>query len=258
MEIRSTRHSLRELNKLLGFEVRNILYKNKSINENQLIQFKKVLNLNFKSKEIEFDYARNLGIYASTDPLKKIRKCGELAEFIGIMLGDGNIYRNRIKIAFDKRNEKYLSYVERLFENLFGVKFKKTVYSETNQAYLYYYNKRLIEKLILLGLKRGHKIKKNIGIPGWIKENKNYVRRCIKGLIDTDGCIYFSKRDKQKYIKFTNFNRQLLEDFKKTTSMLNYSFVKANKNNWCLYRKDEVARFIKEIKPLKNTYGIMG
>ena len=53
------------------------------------------------------------------------------------------------------------------------------------------------------------------------------------------------------YIKFTNFNPQLLKDFKEITLKLGYSFAKANKNNLCLYRKDEVANFIKDISPLK-------
>ena len=91
-----------------------------------------------------------------------------------------------------------------------------------------------------------------MGVPGWIKNNKNYSKECIKGLIDTDGCIYKCKREKQIYIKFTNYNSKLLQDFKDVTKDLGYHFAKANKTNACLYRKQEVVRFINEIKPLKS------
>ena len=173
------------------------------------------------------------------------------------MLGDGNLWRNRVRIAFDKRNLYYMGYVENVFFKIFGIKLKKEILKETNQAYLYCNNLYVTAELIKYGLKKGDKIKNNLGVPQWIKRNKNYMRYCIKGLIDTDGCIYTCKREKQTYIKFTNFNQQLLREFKELTEILGYSFAKANKNNFCLYKKEEVANFIKDIKPLKYN-GAMG
>jgi len=147
-------------------------------------------------------------------------------------------------------------YVNELFRRIFNFKFKKKVYQKTNQAYLYYYNQNLIRELLKLGLKRGDKIKNNLGIPNWIKSNRIYSKRCVRGLIDTDGCMYFCKRERHIYIKFTNFNQQLLDDFKEVTKSLGYSFTKANRRNACLYRKDDVVRFINDIKPLKANKAI--
>jgi len=45
-------------------------------------------------KEIKFDYAKNLGIYSHSEPVKPIRKNKQIAEFIGIILGDGNVCKN--------------------------------------------------------------------------------------------------------------------------------------------------------------------
>ncbi len=171
------------------------------------------------------------------------------------MLGDGNLWNNRVRIAFDKRNIRYINYVSNLFEEIFGISLNKEISKKTNQAYLYCTNRFVVEKLFELGLLRGSKIKNNLGVPKWIKENKDYSKACVRGLIDTDGCIYKCKREKQIYIKFTNFNKQLLRDFKELTSKLNYNFAKANKNNWCLYRKNEVVNFINDIKPLKFIKG---
>ncbi|GEM_PF-6959147 len=40
-------------------------------------------------------------------------------------------------------------------------------------------------------------------------------------------------------------------DFKNATNSLGYSFAKGNKYNFCLYRKNEVVRFINDIQPHK-------
>lgn len=255
--VRSKNCSLNNFSEILGFEIKNICYKNISINEESLNKLNKTLNTNIKLKEIKFNQIQNLGKYAYTQPIKPISQGEKLAEFIGVMLGDGNIYKNSIRIAFDKRNTAYIYHIENLFENLFGVKTKKYIVFNTNQACLYYYNQALVEKLLGFGLKRGRKIKTCVGIPLWIKNDKKYSKNCIKGLIDTDGCIYKCKREKQTYIKFTNCNTQLLKDFKEVTRSLSYSFARANNKNVCLYRKKEVIKFINDIKPFKLVNGAM-
>lgn len=249
--------SLRNLNEKLGFEIRNVLYKNSSINEEQLRKLENCLNKNFNLKRIYLDYGKNFGLSIKTKPIPSIKYTQDLSEFIGIMLGDGNIWKNRVRIAFDKRNVFYVKYVFNLFKKVFNLELKKEINEKTNQLYLYCNNLFVVEALLDFGLKRGDKIKNNVGIPEWIKNNKIYSKLCIRGLIDTDGCIYYSKRDKQTYVKFTNFNPQLFQDFKEVTLKLGYPFAKANKNNWCLYRKKEVAIFIKDIKPLKSIFGVV-
>ncbi len=256
-EIVDCKYGINELERNLGFCVKNIINKNKSINEEHLEKLKKFLKISENLEEIKFDYAKNLGMFSFTQPIKKVRVNEHLAEFIGIMLGDGNIYENRIHIAFDKRNKIHTNHVRNLFESLFGIQLREKMYKETNQLYLYCYNKDLVQKLIQLGLKRGNKIKNLVRIPEWIKQNRKYSMFCIRGLIDTDGCVYKCKREKQTYIKFTNFNPKLLEDFKEIVKNLGYSFAKSNIRNACLYRKSEVAKFIEEIKPLKAHIGVI-
>ena len=256
-DIINSPYSQRHLSRILGFEIKNIVSRNKSIREDHLEKLTSFLKIKHKLNEINFNYAKNFGKYAETQPLKNVVRDKNLAEIIGIMLGDGNLNRNRVRVCFDKRNIRYMQYVKYLFKGVFGVDLREEIIKKTNQAYLYCYNKFLMLELINLGLKKGDKIKNKLTIPDWIKENEEYSASCIKGLIDTDGCIYFSKRDKQTYIKFTNFNLILLKDFKILTDKLNYRFAKANKNNFCLYRKEEVARFINDIQPVKSVQGVV-
>lgn len=46
----------------------------------------------------------------------------------------------------------------------------------------------------LLGLSIGDKIKNKVEIPNWIFNHKKYLLSCIRGLFDTDGCCYLTKK----------------------------------------------------------------
>lgn len=256
--IKNSQYTMDQFSKELGFEIRNIYFYNKTIREDHLQKLNHMLGLNLPLKEIKLNYIKNLRKYARPHPIKSVKKGERLAEFIGIMLGDGNIYLNNIHIAFDERDVYYIKYVKNLFEDVFGIKAKEKSSKFNRAYYLYCYNKNIANKLIEFGLKRGNKIKNQLGMPRWIKRNKNYSQKCIKGLIDTDGCIYFCKREKQRYIKFTNHNQTLLNDFKKITKNLGYSFEKSSKTNTCLYRKNEVVKFINDIQPIKSITGVVG
>jgi hypothetical protein len=134
-----------------------------SIREDHLQKLNPLLKINLNLKEIEFDFIKNLGTNAFTEPIKKVNKSEDLAELVGIMLGDGNMWRTHIKIAFDKRNKKYMDYVEKLFDKVFGIHLRTVIIEKTNQAYLYCYNKLASQKLLDFELKRGDKIKNNLG-----------------------------------------------------------------------------------------------
>lgn len=254
--IKNHPYSMDKMSRLLGFEIKNIYHKNISINEKHWKKLNSLLNLNLQLKEIKFDFTKNLGTHAVARPIKPISKCNELAEFIGIILGDGNVFEDQISIAFDKRNVDYMDYVEKLCKELFGVMFRRKFMKDRNTGYLYFYSKNLVSGLLNLGLKRGDKIKNQLGIPKWIKLNNGYSKTCIRGLVDTDGCIFICKREKQKYVNFTNHNKQLFNDFKEVTRNLGYSFAKSNKTNTRLYRKEEVVKFINDIKPFKSIQGV--
>jgi len=44
-----------------------------------------------------------------------------------------------------------------------------------------------------LGLKTGNKVKQQVDVPGWIKNNKKFQIACVRGLMDTDGSIFIHK-----------------------------------------------------------------
>jgi len=131
-------------------------------------------------------------IIGITKPIKKPRFSKELAEFIGIMLGDGCISKYQVSITLcNKDEENYSKFIKKLIRKLFCV--PVTVLEREKYSTIDLVVSRInlvrfcIEKL---GLKRGNKIKQQIDIPKWIKNNRSYSIACTRGLIDTDGSIF--------------------------------------------------------------------
>ncbi len=254
--ITNSKYSLNELNKLCKFNIKNIYYYNQSINEEYLDRLTKILRIDkeiLNLKKFNFDYSKNFGHYSYGGPFKFNGVSTKFAEFIGIMLGDGNIHKNQLSIVIDSRDYLLKKHIKNLFKYLFSLDLHEYKPKYTNAIKLYKNNKKMISLLIRYGLKRGNKIKNNICIPNWIKAKGSYIRACLRGLILTDGCLYYCKRDKKFYIKFTNHSFTLLEDFKYVAKKIGFNFVKANRYNVALYRKNLVVSFINEIK-LHNLY----
>lgn len=155
----------------------------------------------------------------------------ELAEFAGILLGDGCISRRQIAITLHHIDDKaYGRYVVSLIKRLFHVPVaayhsrKDSVidFVVSRSELVKYCNKKL-------GLKTGNKAKQQVDIPQWIKENKNYLTACIRGLVDTDGCVFQHKykvKNKWFYYKklsFSNRSKPLIDSVFNFLKRLNMS-----------------------------------
>lgn len=205
-----------------------------------------------------------LNSLGSTIKLNKVPFNENLAEFIGAVLGDGNIcfYKtNRkerkvgvyhIRIAGDLKKDKdyHLNYLGNLCKSLFNLKVNEILHRRQNERFLDIKSKELVNFFIDMGLKAGDKIKNNTTIPSWIFDNTRFLRVCVRGLIDTDGCIFrMSKRDPNLIrIKFTNHNSTLLKDTRKAFILLGFnpSEITCNREFY-ISRQDEIKKYLKEI-----------
>lgn len=111
----------------------------------------------------------------------------ELAEFFGIMMGDGGMTKYQITVSLHYKERQYGEYVAHLMEKLFGV--HPTIRRMKNVHTYVLFRVELVKYLNGLGLKVGNKIRQNLDFPVWIKENKKYLAECLRGLFDTDGCL---------------------------------------------------------------------
>lgn len=199
------------------------------------------------------ELAKELGFLIRKE-IRYPNKSPELAELIGILIGDGGITDYQVRVTLNKKADgRYADYIAKLFRDLFCL--KPTVSEEKNEntCNIIVCSRNLVEYLIKLGLKKGNKIKQRIDIPGWIKRNKRLKIACLRGLIDTDGCFYVDiHKRKNKYyfnpaIDFSTHSLPLFLSVKKILRDLNYHPT-GKKEHIRLRRKNEIIRYFKEIR----------
>ena len=150
-------------------------------------------------------------------PIKKPRQSEELAEFVGIVLGDGGITQYQVTISFHSVDEKgYSKFVADLIKRLFDVQIGVHYDKNDLEFDLVISRSELVRFCIeKLGLKQGNKIKQQVDIPDWIKQNKLYSIACTRGLVDTDGCVFThrykvnGKPYNYKKLAFTSYSEPL-------------------------------------------------
>lgn len=150
-------------------------------------------------------------------PIKKPRPSVHLAEFVGILLGDGGITKNQIIITLHNEEKEYRRFVMELFRKLFGVQPSCSERS-SDSTYRIVVSRTALVRFCTkkLGLKIGNKVKQQVDIPSWIKKNERFQIGCLRGLMDTDGCVFthhYKVNNKvyvYKKLAFSNGSRPLL------------------------------------------------
>ncbi|MBR9692213.1 hypothetical protein GOV06_05515 [Candidatus Woesearchaeota archaeon] len=153
----------------------------------------------------------------------------DLAELIGIILGDGNLHKkyNLITIVGSLEDiHYYKNRVIPLIKSLFNINPKLRKRNDRNAYYIDFYSKDVMDFLVKVGLKREHK--KSAGIPKIIKENDKLLIPLLRGLFDTDGCLKFSKqtRDYNYYprIRLCFQDSPLIKDLKDVFKKINFNY----------------------------------
>jgi hypothetical protein len=136
-----------------------------------------------------------------------------LAELIGVYLGDGTLTKYFMSITGDYRYDLfYFNYLSNLIYKLFGI--YPTIRREklTNSVYLIIFSKNFCSFFKdKYNLPYGNKIKNKSKIPIEIIRNKNLSVACLRGLIDTDGCVSRRGRNGSQFcLQFTSHNKDLL------------------------------------------------
>ena len=182
------------------------------------------------------------------------KKSNRLAEFIGIVLGDGGISKRQVCVTLNKVDDLDFSfYVKDLISNLFNVQASIYVNPKVCVLNIVVSRTKLVKFLLAMGLNIGSKVRQQTGIPEWINGSEFFIKSCLRGLLDTDGCFYV---DKHKYkgkvylncgINFTNRSFPILYFFK--DSLIKFGFHPTQKTKFSIFlrREEEVVRYFKEI-----------
>lgn len=142
----------------------------------------------------------------------------KLAELIGIIYGDGSIGNLwQVVISLNSVSDKiYADYVSNLFKDLFRVAAPIRKRPNQNTLVVVCSSTSIVEYLVQHGAVRGSKLADKLNIPSWIKENEVFEKAFVRGLVDTDGCIFLHRHftKKRNYVNiglcFTNFSTDLI------------------------------------------------
>ena len=166
------------------------------------------------------EYFRSLGV-AVRKTVKNPRLSADLAEFIGIVLGDGSITSRQVTITFNALDAAYAEYVQQLIWNLFEIQTHSSLDQADHAISLVASGVQLVEILEKLDLKRGNKVTQQVDLPAWVWRERDFQIACLRGLIDTDGCVFRhayrvnGKNYTYTKLAFTNYSRPLLVSTKR-------------------------------------------
>ncbi len=209
----------------------------------------------------EENWGRIKGGRISPGKIKKInlpKESKKLAEFYGIMLGDGNLNKTKgykigtymIRIVGDSRKDRdyLINFVKPLIESLFSIKTKIGKFKNENAMFVEAHSINLVKFLESKGFKPGNKIKNKLEIPDWIRQNPSFLRSCLRGLYDTDGSIYRLTNQNSHQINFCNKNQYLLNDVRDSLIKLRINPSKISKEkDLYITKRSELKRFLKVV-----------
>lgn len=141
-----------------------------------------------------------------------LERDGDLAELIGVILGDGHIGKHprceSLRITGTFTNLGFTERYARLVENVFGKKPAVAKVKATNATIITIYEKHISERLEIPSGSRANIIYQ---LPGWIREDRDHVIRLLRGLYEAEGCLAHHEPTYTHKLIFTNANQSLLD-----------------------------------------------
>jgi hypothetical protein len=158
--------------------------------------------------------------------IEVMQQSATLAYVVGIALGDGNLScpngrATRLRVSCDTSYPNLITEISKNLQDIFpnnkvsicakkkGACVDVSVYSNT------------LNEIIPWKVGAGSKIVQQARVPDWIHKNKSYTRACLRGLLQTDGSIYFDRS--YRMVNFTNLIKPLIEDVNAMIISLGYS-----------------------------------
>lgn len=174
------------------------------------------------------------------------RRSIELAETLGILLGDGNITQYQVKVTLGTKEYRYARYVQALLEKVFSI--RPSHIAIKNKYHIVYFGSTQVTSW--LKIKQGlvnHKVKSQVLVPDWIHRKKTYQKAFLRGFFDTDGSVYKLRKGVQ--VSFTNKSVPILQALQKMLEDLEYTPSRISVNKVYLTSKHDVEKFFSEVNP---------
>ncbi len=175
-------------------------------------------------------------------------KNGDLAELIGVILGDGNIYKHprteELRISSNSEDKEFIKRYEGLVDKTFKKRSKLNKVKDKKCIYIRIYQKDISKRL---DIPAGARKNLDIKIPKWIFKNREYLKRYLRGLYEAEGSFCVHKPTYTYKFLFRNKNKSLLENIFLALKILGFHPHKS-KYQIQISRKEEVYRIRNLIK----------
>lgn len=177
-----------------------------------------------------------------------LKENGDLAELIGVTLGDGHICTyprtEEVRIISNSNNPGFIKRYARILEKVFSKRPYVIPSSKHNCTKIGLYEKFISKRLkIASGARRDL----NITIPKWILTNEKFIIRYLRGLYEAEGSLSFHEKTYTHKFIFTNRNQSLLDIVYKLVKKLGFTpHVSLYKVQ--ISKKDEVSRLVKLLR----------
>lgn len=183
-----------------------------------------------------------IGVIKSQYP--PLIKDGDLAELMGVILGDGHICvyprTEELRIISNANNPEFVKRYSRLIEKVFGKTPTVRKSNQHNSISIGFYEKNISKRL---GIKSGARLKLKITTPRWISKNEQFIVRYLRGLYEAEGSFCVHKPTSTYKLFFSNRNESLLNIVFRLMKKLGFHPHKS-KYSIQVSRKDEVYRAI--------------
>ena len=135
--------------------------------------------------------------HTSFSTLRKVtspRQSENLAELMGILMGDGHRSTYQISVTTNSETDmEHARFVQKLLSKMFVLPVSRTNRKKQKAVVILASSRRASSILKRLGMPEGNKMNAGMVIPQWVKKRQLYARAFIRGLFDTDGCVYLDR-----------------------------------------------------------------
>lgn len=175
-------------------------------------------------------------------------KDGNLAELIGVILGDGHIRKyprtEELSIFSNSNNPGFIKRYGGLVEKIFNHKPAITKHGKKNCTRIRIYQKNIASRLDMPYSPRGLL---RIKIPAWILKDNKLIVRYLRGLYEAEGCHCVHKPTSTYKVFFSNVNQSMLNNVFRLLKKLGFYPHKDNLRVQ-ISRKKEIFEFLNLIQ----------
>jgi intein/homing endonuclease len=185
---------------------------------------------------------------------RKPKNSKDLAEFIGIMLGDGHLTKYQASMNTGSETDmQHAKHVKKLAHKLFGIKPTIRYKKDCKAVEVAISSIGLVTWLKSKGMPIGNKMS-TICVPDWVKENRSFSQKFLRGLFDTDGCTFIDthiirgKKYKNRGWTITSYSAKLRNDIVELLQSLGFSpTLRDSQLSVYMRKRIDVERYFREI-----------